>query len=134
MLCEEAQPLIDSYLDGELDLVHNLDLERHLEACKNYAPVRQRALEIRSAIRQGAPYFRAPLRLEQHVLQIARDPARTTPRASVLSWPVLSWRWMGAAAAIVLVVLGAVRLERTWLGSSHEDLVAQEIVAGHIRS
>jgi anti-sigma factor RsiW len=41
---------------------------------------------------------------------------------------------MGAVAAIVLVVLGAVTLERTRLGSSHEDLVAQEIVAGHIRS
>jgi anti-sigma factor RsiW len=129
MRCEEVQPLIDSYLDGELDLVHNLDLERHLEACTNCAPVRQRALELRSAIREGVPYFRAPLRLEQRVREIARDPARMAPRASVLSW-----RWMGAVAAMVLVVLGAVRLERTRLGSGHEDLIAQEIVAGHIRS
>jgi anti-sigma factor RsiW len=134
MRCEEAQPLIDSYLDGELDLVHNLDLERHLEACTNCAPVRQRALELRSAIREGVPYFRAPLRLEQRVREIAQDPARMAPRASVLSWRVLSWGWMGAVAAMVLVVLGAVRLETTWLGSSHEDLIAQEIVAGHIRS
>jgi anti-sigma factor RsiW len=129
MRCEEAQPLIDSYLDGELDLVHNLDLERHLEACAACAPVRQRAVELRSAIRQSVPYFRAPLRLEQRVREIAQEPARATPRLSVLSW-----RWMGAVAAMVLVVLGVVGLGRNWLGSSHDDLVAQEIVAGHVRS
>jgi anti-sigma factor RsiW len=129
MRCEEAQPLIDSYLDGELDLVHNLDLERHLEACPACAPVRQRAIALRSAIRQRVPYFRAPLRLEQRVREIAQEPARATPRASILSW-----RWAGAVAAMVLIVLGAVGLGRNWLGSSHDDLVAQEIVAGHVRS
>jgi anti-sigma factor RsiW len=35
---------------------------------------------------------------------------------------------------MVLIVLGAVGLGRNWLGSSHDDLVAQEIVAGHVRS
>jgi anti-sigma factor RsiW len=130
MRCEEARPLIDSYLDGELDLVRNLELERHLESCPSCEPVRESALGLRSAIRQDVPYFHAPSGLEKRVRAMVREQARAaTPRPSVLSW-----RWMGAAAAVVLVVFGAAGLERNWLGSSHEQLVAQEIVAGHIRS
>jgi anti-sigma factor RsiW len=41
---------------------------------------------------------------------------------------------MGAAAAVVLVLFAAAGLGRNWLGSSHQELVTQEIVAGHIRS
>src|SRR4029077_20953791 len=95
MRCEEAQPLIDSYLDGELDLVRNLELEGHLETCPECAPIRQSALELRSAIRQEVPYFRASRALRQGVRAVASDEARArTPRASALSW-----HWMGAAAA-----------------------------------
>jgi anti-sigma factor RsiW len=129
MRCEDARPLIDSYLDGELDLVRSLDLERHFEACADCAPARQSALELRSAIRAELPYFRAPRSLEQRVRAIAQEPAKAAPRVTVLSW-----RWMGAAAAVLLVVLGAARLGRNWLGPAPDDLVAQQIVAGHIRS
>ena len=130
MRCEEARPLINSYLDGELDLVRNLDLERHFENCPDCAPARQSALELRSAIRKEIPYFRAPSGLEKRVQAMVREQTRAaTPRASMLSW-----RWMGAAAAVVLVLFAAAGLGRNWLGSSHQELVAQEIVAGHIRS
>lgn len=128
MRCEEAQPLMDSYLDGELDLVRNLEIERHLETCPECAPIGQSALDLRSAIREEVPYFRASRTLRQGVRAIARDQGRTrAPRASVASW-----RWMGAAAAIVLV-LGVVG-SRNWLGPSHGELLGQEIVAGHVRS
>ena len=60
MRCEEARPLIDGYLDGELDFEHNLELESHLEGCAVCAPARRSALELRSAIQQQVPYFRAP--------------------------------------------------------------------------
>jgi anti-sigma factor RsiW len=129
MRCEDARPLIDSYLDGELDLVHTLDLERHVESCASCAPARQNAMELRSAIRGGLPYFRAPRSLEQRVRAIAQEPAKAAPRVTVLSW-----RWIGAAAAVLLVVLGAARLGENLLGPSPGDLLAQQIVAGHIRS
>ena len=129
MRCEEARPLIDGYLDGELDLVRNLDLERHLEACADCAPMRQRAIELRSAIRESVPYFRAPRSLEQRVRADIRRGTRAKQGANVLWWP-----WLGAAAAVVLVLFAALRLGTGWLGSSHEQLIAQDVVAGHIRS
>ena len=129
MRCEDARPLIDSYLDGELDLVRTLDLERHVEGCASCAPVRQSAMELRAAIRRELPYFRAPQSLQQRVRAIAQQPAKAAPRVTVLRW-----QWIGAAAAVLLVVLGAARLGENLLGPSQEDLVAQQIVAGHIRS
>jgi len=129
MRCEEARPLIDGYLDGELDLERNLDLERHLEACADCAPVRQRAIELRSAIRESVPYFRAPRSLEQRVRANIRPSTRAKRGANVL-W----WQWLGAAAAVLLVLFAVLRLGTGWRDSTQEQLVAQEVVAGHIRS
>jgi anti-sigma factor RsiW len=130
MGCEEIQPLIEGYVDGELDLERNLQLERHFATCAACESERQGKLELRSAIRQSVPYFRAPLDLQQRVRAIARGPEKKAPSRA----GVLTWRWMGAAAAIVLVVFVTAWLERNWLGSSSEEAVTQEVVAGHIRS
>ena len=35
MNCSEVQPLIDAYIDGELDLVTSAAVERHLKDCPN---------------------------------------------------------------------------------------------------
>ena len=72
MRCEEVQPLIDVYLDGELGLERNLELERHLESCAHCQPIRQNALQLRSAIKESVPYFRAPHGLQQRVRTIVR--------------------------------------------------------------
>ena len=33
MSCQEVQDLLHGYMDGELDLVRTLDIERHLQDC-----------------------------------------------------------------------------------------------------
>jgi predicted anti-sigma-YlaC factor YlaD len=33
MNCETARPFLDSYADGELDLVNHVKIEEHLEDC-----------------------------------------------------------------------------------------------------
>ena len=33
MNCDESKLLLDAYADGELDLVHHVELEAHLKAC-----------------------------------------------------------------------------------------------------
>ena len=149
MRCEEARPLIDGYLDGELDFEHNLELESHLEGCAVCAPARRSALELRSAIQQHVPYFRAPRALENRVRAMLREQAAAEPRINFFSrswsWPrPMSWSWLAAAAMILLVLFGSTQLvtnwpvtnwpAANWLGASHDDLIAQEVVSGHIRS
>ena len=149
MRCEEARPLIDGYLDGELDFEHNRELESHLEGCAVCAPARRSALELRSAIQQHVPYFRAPRALENRVRAMLREQAAAEPRVNFFSrswsWPrPMSWSWLAAAAMILLVLFGSTQLvtnwpltnwpATNWLGASHDDLIAQEVVSGHIRS
>jgi anti-sigma factor RsiW len=33
MNCKDAQNLINGYVDGELDLVRNLEIEHHIQEC-----------------------------------------------------------------------------------------------------
>ena len=34
MNCEEAELFLDAYVDGELDLISEVDLEKHMVACR----------------------------------------------------------------------------------------------------
>jgi anti-sigma factor RsiW len=135
MRCDEAQELISVYLDGELDLVRNLELERHIKACPDCEPVRQDALQLRSAIRKEVPYFRAPQSLADRVRAAARQEARqTTPRRTAPRPAMPYWQWIGAAAVVALLILVTVKLKGTWTGPSHDQLLAQEIYDAHVRS
>lgn len=113
MSCREARDLLHGYLDGELDLAAALDFERHLRGC----PACERALAnqkiLRSAIRSQAPYFKAPASLKRRV-----RPVRWAPMLAL-------------AAALVLMLAGTWITLRARQGS---DLVALEVVSGHVRS
>jgi len=127
--CTEAQTLIESYVDGELDLVRNLDMEQHLGDCSACSSMRQQALELRSRIRQEAPYFRASADLKEKVRAVARAE-RAEPRRS---W-VPMWTWSGAVAAVLLLAVITLGVVRRAAESSRDQIITQEIVADHIRS
>lgn len=128
MRCAEAQPLIDSYLDGELDLVHNIEIENHLETCRECGPIRQSALELRSAVR-GVSYYRAPASLAARVRAIPRAASPVLHKRVVT--PI--WQWVGVAAAVALLVAGAF-FAGNRIAPSGGDLLAREVVAAHVRS
>jgi anti-sigma factor RsiW len=127
--CTDAQTLIESYVDGELDLVRNVEIEEHLGDCPVCAPTHQDALELRSRIREEVPYFRASADLLQTVRAIARKQRTETSR----SWAP-SWTWSGAIAAVLLLAVITAGLVRRAGESSREQMIAQEIVTDHVRS
>jgi len=130
MRCDEAQELMSIYLDGELDLMRNLELERHIKACPDCEPVRESALQLRSAIRKEVPYFRAPRSLADRIQGAARQESRqVAPRRPAMPY----WQWIGAAAAVALLLV-TVKFGRNWIGPSHDQLLAQEIYDAHVRS
>ena len=129
MRCTEAQTLIEGYVDGELDLVRNLEIERHLGDCATCTSLHQDALELRSRIRQEVPYFRASPDLLQRVKAVTRVKQMETKRTWV---PI--WTWSGAIAAVVLLTIITVGLVRRAADSSRDQMITQEIVADHIRS
>jgi len=127
--CTDTRTLIESYVDGELDLVRNVEIEEHLGDCPNCAPVHKNTLALRSRIREDVSYFRAPTDLRQRVRAIAPE----TKAKTSWSWTPL-WAWPGALAAVALLAVITVGLIRSAAESSRGQMIAQEIVADHVRS
>jgi anti-sigma factor RsiW len=113
MSCQEARELLHGYLDGELDLAATLEFERHLRGCSACERAYANQKILQSAIRSQAPYFKAPASLKRTV-----RPAR----------------WMAPlaiAAALALMLAGTWATLRALRAN---DLVALDVVSGHVRS
>ena len=116
MKCQEARNLLHGYLDGELDLTGTLDFERHLEDCAQSSRSYRNQQALRSAIGANAPYFKAPTRLRRSL----------TPK------PAVAWTQLAAIAAALLLAIAG-----TWFGMRARpgrELIAREVVSGHVRS
>jgi anti-sigma factor RsiW len=127
--CQEVQDLLHGYVDGELDVVRTLDIDRHLRDCSACARLYAHQQALRSALRGGGLYFTPPEPLEQRV----RAAVRRVSDADTRTWG-WSWRWLrlGAAMACVAVVLWSV--VPLLMKSSAPDHALQELVASHVRS
>ena len=129
MNCRDVQQLIHAYLDGELDLVKSLEIERHLQDCQTCLRAYDNQRALRIAMHADALYYRAPASLRKHVQSTVRhaNPVAPTPR-------VRGWRWFGAAASLLVVVLITWGVTRGLSTPSADDLLAQEVIASHVRS
>ncbi len=126
MRCEEVQPLIHSYLDSELDLARSTEIDHHFDICDVCTRMHHGGLELRFAIREEISYFGAPPELAQRVRLMVQEHRPTASKAASLLW-----EWLAAGAAFALVAVLTIVIG---FGPSHEQLLAQEIIAGHVRS
>lgn len=129
MSCQEAQDLMNGYLDGELELTGSLEIERHMQDCQICAQAYQSHRALKSAMADGSFYYDAPANLQKRVTTAVRRANKVRPRREVRSW-----RWALAPAAVALIAIvswGAFSIVQR---SSADDLLAQEIVSGHVRS
>jgi anti-sigma factor RsiW len=121
MSCENNQALLSAYVDGELDLVRSLEIEKHLETCQVCARIVQNHRTLGTALRAGSLYYRPPRHLEQRIITSLRDPRR-------ISWPLL-------AVAASLLVAGVFFFgSRPSPPSLVAQMVAQEVLDSHLRS
>jgi anti-sigma factor (TIGR02949 family) len=134
MSCEEVRQFLDAYMDGELDLVNTLALERHLQDCDRCRFEDSRQQELRRSIQVHTPYFKAPEGLRVRILtQIRGTRDRETSSPGARTWP--SWGWSAMAAGIaVLVLISATLLAIILKHPSPNQLIADQVVASHIRS
>ena len=96
MTCEETQDLLHGYIDDELDLLRNIEIERHLNEYQTCLLARQDQFALRSAISESALYFAAPARLQQRVKNALRAESKTEFAPSVISR-----HWLAVAASLV---------------------------------
>jgi mycothiol system anti-sigma-R factor len=131
MNCKETQEVIHGYLDAELDVVHNLAVEQHLQKCASCARSFEAQQSLRTVIAGRSLYFEAPKGLEKRL----RSAVRQANKAESPRWPwSWSWNWpralapLAAAAVVLLIAMPLV------MRTSTEDRLSQEIVSSHVRS
>jgi anti-sigma factor (TIGR02949 family) len=139
--CEDAQQWIHPYVDGELDLVLTLQVERHLDECPACAQMRDQIEAVRAAVSSAALRRRAPAELAARIRGLLHESgpelvagSGVVARTASDDARSMSWRWLGIAVAVVAMA----SLAGTWLlyGSRGMSgvLVAQQLVTNHIRS
>jgi len=138
MTCKEVLNFVDSYIDHELDLVRQLEIEQHLKECSSctHAYTERRSLQV--AIKAAPLYFETPIKLEQDVRRALRRAAgATSEKDSAAPTTKLGWNWTGwftgvmSAAAVVVVMIG---VGPRLLGPSPDDRLSQEVTSSHVRS
>ena len=143
MTCEAARPLIHGYVDGELDLASSLELEHHLTQCAECAAAFREIRVLRDALRTTMISYSAPdglsaaVRAATTVARRAERRGTAIQRLSALRLPAMlrtpsRWATAIAVAAILLVIVLSGGLRRG--GPAGDDLIANEIVASHVRS
>jgi anti-sigma factor RsiW len=117
------------YLDGELDLIGSLNFEQHVQDCQSCARIFQNHQALRTSINTGSLYFNAPAKFQKRVRLVLREASSDEPRARLVAW-----QWLGVAASLALIAIIVWNFATIQRSPAVDDLVAQEIVSGHVRS
>jgi anti-sigma factor RsiW len=128
--CENRELLLRAYFDGELDVVRSIEFEEHLKTCVQCAQELHEQQAMRDSLRAANLYERAPDSLRLRVRAAIPPEAQPQP-IPIGRRPVLEWLAV-AAAILIAVFLGAKVLPN--IGGKNQNLLAEEVVASHIRS
>lgn len=141
MSCPEYETLIHGYLDGELDLVSALRFEAHLKECPSCAQAFENHKTLSRTLKSGPFYFRASGDLEQRIRTalvesdaLASRPTSSAQKARWQKVPWLSWAFLGVAASLAVAALIVLRVVKGPQEVSPDQLLAQQVLASHVRS
>jgi anti-sigma factor RsiW len=130
--CRETQTLIHGYVDGELDLVKSLEIEQHLHECPACTEAHTSLEALRTAIKSTDLYFQTPPGIANRVRSAARTAGRVDRAHRTLR--IRRGPLLGVAASLALFMVAGWALLRVLPARSADDFLAQELIAGHVRS
>ena len=127
---------INAFVDGELDLGSQLELEERMQGDAALRDRVEGLRQLRSAIRDGADYHGAPDALRGRMAALAAPPkaavVRRSPDAATLVQRWFGWRPMAASFGVVAAAVLALNV--AWLQTSQDDRMLDDVVASHVRS
>jgi anti-sigma factor RsiW len=133
----------DAFIDGELDLRSQLDMEDKVREDPVLRQHIDQLRQLRGTLRDGASYHQAPAALQERIVAWAPPSAKAAAaaRAASSSHPFgsrsawarwLDWRPLTASVAAALAL--AVGLNVAWMRASQDEQMADDVVASHVRS
>ena len=122
MDCHQAKRLLEAYLDGELELTGQLDLEAHLAGCTSCKKATETATKFHDALHMNMPVYKAPPELRAKVQAVLRKESK-----SETGWIPAIRRPLLCAAAVLLVCLLSVAAWMTTSRDKERALIAQAI-------
>ncbi len=128
MTCQEAKPLLHAFADGELDFTKSLEMESHLRECQACALVQEEIRGLGLLMKDASLRLSPSAGFEKRLRSALRREGQEKPAKQ--SW----WRWSMAAASLAAVALAVWAAVVIVNRPSSDMLVAQEVVASHVRS
>jgi anti-sigma factor RsiW len=128
MTCDEARQLLDAYIDGELELTRQLDVETHLANCVSCKDAAESIANQKLIVRMNIPVYKAPPALKSKIRATLRKEA-TSPFERLL----LYRRPLAYAAAFIVLCCALAWTWVTFTSSKDKELIA-EAISNHARS
>ena len=129
MNCHEVHNLIDGYIDDELDLVSNLDIEQHLQTCPACGHLYHNRQALQTLVHSSALSHKAPAHLQKRIRTSLRQAdQRGYP------WPKTAFALMGTAAVLLIALVTTWIIIKNVSAPSVDESLAQAVLDSHIRS
>jgi anti-sigma factor RsiW len=127
--CQQTRELIHGYIDGELDLVKSIEIEKHLSDCEPCTQTYKGRRRLQSMVSDNALRFEPPASLEKRLRSALRRESKAEPKSLTLRW-----RWVLATASLFAAVITIWAIAAILSRPSPDEVLAQEIVSSHVRS
>jgi anti-sigma factor RsiW len=135
--CELTQRCVPGYLDGELDLVHTIEMETHLKGCPACARELESLKALRAGLQRNSLAYAAPAALRERIQSSLRELSSGTDVRESRSgwWPSLNiWQLAGAFALLALISVTGWQMTARLRVPSSDQRIAAEVFSSHVRS
>ncbi|MCW3055812.1 MAG: zinc-finger family protein [Chthonomonadales bacterium] len=140
MQCKEFIALLPAYLDGELDLIQSIEVEKHIDTCDTCLQLVENERVLQTAMRTGTLYHAPRTSLERNILRAVQKSERTTgthplfgvrryPFAAAFAALLLLAFWAGGHFQILPSDTGYIAKE-----TSASENISNEALSSHLRS
>jgi anti-sigma factor RsiW len=129
MSCDRVDTVIHSYFDNELDPVGATEFERHLEQCSECVDALDALNSLHLSMNLAQLYEKAPAPFRKKVLA-----SLGASRPVAIFQAGTTWRWLAAAAAILMGVYLGAQLVSYQRAGNYQTVIAAEIIDAHLRS
>ena len=123
--------LLHGYLDNEMDPVRSLEIESHLQKCRDCSMRYQNLQALRAAIRSGLSYYPAPTQLRKRLVS---SLSQTVKDDRLRIRPVKLWPWPGIGISLAFALMILLSLITPLWRIPAENILVQEVLSSHVRS